>query len=77
MDKYLPRFRPEVYLRFLNAMHRREIIFECKFCDEKIYCLESPNVFSDEDSHFYFEGKSIEECLDQAILATGFEKELA
>lgn len=72
-NKYQPKFKPEVYLRFLNQK------------DVKTYkgvsgstILEIPpkmeKFISKNNKKFRFFGMSIEECLDQAILATEFEK---
>jgi len=69
-DKYTPRFRPEVYLKFLNekmlsifsAMNNyRPFIVSYLTVDEK-------------GTHDQY-GGCIEECLDQAILDIQFEKE--
>ena len=62
---YKPKFSPEIYLKFLNSMPRFSIEFSIR---EGSYWLHSS------DETFYFEGGSIEECLDQAILETGFDK---
>lgn len=78
MTKYLPRFKPEVYLRFLNKYEHvwdhdelekyLKIYLEDEWQDNGTYMTRHQYVVS---------GKCLEECLDQAILATGFENELS
>jgi hypothetical protein len=67
MNKYLPRFKPEVYLRFLNQK-------SIELFDSGKY--KNIIIFHAIEKNKNYSGLSIEECLDQAILATRFEEGL-
>lgn len=81
MTKYLPRFKPEVYLRFLNNVGEFNLYANLYYDLEN---EESRNqdvgygfeISCDDGASMMIEGNSIEECLDQAILATRFERDL-
>lgn len=66
-EKYQPQHKPEVYLRFLN-----EFAFQFQFNRYSAHVLE---IYKDNLWGIY-DGKSTEECLDKAILETGFDKTL-
>lgn len=73
MSKYLPRFKPEVYLRFLN---KYTDFSSFTSADNKIYYMNFTYDNGENIISIKANGRSIEECLDQAILATGFERDL-
>lgn len=62
---YRARFKPEVYLKFLNANH----IFELTIIDDAELSLYATGCKS-------IDGCCAEECLDKAILESGFDKTL-
>lgn len=70
---YQPRFKPEVYLKILNYADAT------KFCSN-VSLSTSTNiqglVIWIDGGIYSLEGSCIEECLDQAILETGFDKTL-
>lgn len=75
--KYQPRFKPEVYLRFLNSAPRFWLSVEYVEDDDGqiFYHLQGSSNGYDGDN-FSFDGDSIEECLDKAILKTKFDQTL-
>ncbi len=62
-NNYRPRFRPEVYLRFLNEIDDFRVDYAITFLTLMFDARE-------------FKGSRLEECLDQAIIATKFEESL-
>jgi hypothetical protein len=75
MNNYRPRFKPEVYLYFLNTA---EYLFEMyKFPESHNirYILNLKTLTWPDEStieHQFMSFDSFEECFDKAILATNF-----
>lgn len=63
---YKPKFSPEIYLRFLNKS-----LYLARDLSNKV----SFRIFIG-SKMIEFLGDSLEECLDEAIVDTGFEKNL-
>jgi hypothetical protein len=74
MNKYQPRFKPEDYLKLLNK-NSFLFIYNSRVGKPvlEIYGMTESGTSYRRSRH---QEKSIEECLDQAILTIGFEKEL-
>jgi len=74
-NNYRPRFKPEVYLRFFN---NADYHFSIKQANNFPYMIFLYTANFDEDSNleYSFSGSCLEECLDQAIIATKFEENL-
>lgn len=68
---YQPKFPPEVYLRFLNSCdhfkfyNNPPLFYNCTF-----YWADTQR----SSRYLDFSGSSVEQCIDQAIIETGFDK---
>lgn len=74
MSKYLPRFKPEFCLKFLECY---EIHTALEGLPQDIFYNESVRVEVNglEYPLTVFRGNSFRECLEDAMIATGFKDE--
>lgn len=75
-DKYQPKFKPEVYLKFLNNKDYHYIFVPQAMTENFLFILRDKDEAINSAVGSEWLGFCIEECLDKAILATRFDNSL-